>query len=248
MKYTSKEIQQILTSKTAIEGLDYITPVYHQAKTALWLMEAMGMQGDLFVKWGKETAEQILPQTATWALDYWEEEYGLPVHPNISIEQRRQKILLAVRTRAPMNPKRLEQILMLLYSLKKVSVLERTAKNTFSVELYGEILEEQWQNIYQTIEKYKPAHLILEAKSILETPLPRKTLYVGGAVFRPIAETVLSEIEYPYQFHTTISIGGTFQNIMETTLPELEFRTSAMMHLAADWCEIEQTILSEMKI
>ncbi len=177
MKYTSKEIQQILTSKTAIEGLDYITPVYHQAKTALWLME-----------------------------------------------------------------------LMLLYSLKKVSVLERTAKNTFSVELYGEILEEQWQNIYQTIEKYKPAHLILEAKSILETPLPRKTLYVGGAVFRPIAETVLSEIEYPYQFHTTIFVGGTFQNIMETTLPELEFRTSAMMHLAADWCEIEQTILSEMKI
>ena len=222
MKYTSKEIQQILTSKTAIEGLDYITPVYHQAKTALWLMEAMGMQGDLFVKWGKETAEQILPQTATWALDYWEEEYGLPVHPNISIERRRQKILLAVRTRAPMNPKRLEQILMLLYSLKKVSVLERTAKNTFSVELYGEILEEQWQNIYQTIEKYKPAHLI--------------------------AETVLSEIEYPYQFHTTIFVGGTFQNIMETTLPELEFRTSAMMHLAADWCEIEQTILSEMKI
>ena len=140
MKYTSKEIQEILKSKTAIEGLDYITPVYHKAKTALWIMEAMGVQGDLFVKWVNEMVEQILPQTATWTLDYWEEEYGLPVHPNISMEQRRQKILLAVRTRAPMNPKRLEQILMFLYSLKKVSVLERTAKNTFSVELYGEIL------------------------------------------------------------------------------------------------------------
>ena len=41
MKYTSKEIQEILKSKTAIEGLDYITPVYHKAKTALWIMEAM---------------------------------------------------------------------------------------------------------------------------------------------------------------------------------------------------------------
>ena len=91
MKYTSKDIQQILTSKTAIEGLDYITPVYHKAKTALCIMEAMGVQGDLFVKWVNETVEQILPQTATWALDYWEEEYGLPIHPNISIEQRRQK-------------------------------------------------------------------------------------------------------------------------------------------------------------
>ena len=248
MKYTSKDIQQILTSKTAIDGLDYITPVYHKAKTALCIMEAMGVQGDLFVKWVNETVEQILPQTATWALDYWEEEYGLPIHPNISIEQRRQKILLAVRTRAPMNPKRLEQILMFTFSLEKVSVLERTAKNTFCVELYGQILEEQWKNIYQTIEKYKPAHLILEAKSVLETPLPQKTLYVGGTVFRPISETTLAEIEYNYQFKTVIQIGSTFQNIMETTLPELEFKTSAVMNVVADWCEIEQTILSEMKI
>lgn len=248
MKYTSKDIQQILTSKTAIEGLDYITPVYHQAKTALWIMEAMGVQGDLFVKWVNETIEQILPQTATWALDYWEEEYGLPVHPNISMEERRQKILLAVRTRAPMNPKRLEQILMFMFSLKKVSVLERTAKNTFCVELYGQILEEQWKNVYQTIEKYKPAHLILEAKSILELPLPEKTVYVGGAVFRPIAETILSEMEYNYQFPITVHIGGVFQNILQTTLPELEFKTSAVMNVVSDWCEIEQTTLSKMKI
>lgn len=248
MKYTSKDIQQILTSKTAIEGLDYITPVYHQAKTALWIMEAMGVQGDLFVKWVNETIEQILPQTATWALDYWEEEYDLPVHPNISMEERRQKILLAVRTRAPMNPKRLEQILMFMFSLKKVSVLERTAKNTFCVELYGQILEEQWKNVYQTIEKYKPAHLILEAKSILELPLPEETVYVGGAVFRPISETILSEIEYNYQFLTTVHIGGVFQNILQTTLPELEFKTSAVMNVVADWCEIEQTTLSEMKV
>ena len=97
MKYTSKQIQNILTSKTAIDGLDYITPIYHEAETALWIMEAMGLQADLFVKWVYEIAEQILPQTATWSLDYWEEEYGLPVHPNISMEQRRAKILNAVR-------------------------------------------------------------------------------------------------------------------------------------------------------
>ena len=51
MKYTSKQIQNILTSKTAIDGLDYITPIYHEAETALWIMEAMGLQADLFVKW-----------------------------------------------------------------------------------------------------------------------------------------------------------------------------------------------------
>ena len=88
--------------------------------------------------------------------------------------------------------------------------------------------------------------MILEAKSVLETPLPQKTLYVGGAVFRPIAETILSEMEYQYDFKTALHIGGVFQNILETTLPELEFKTSAVMNVVADWCEIEQTTLPEM--
>lgn len=104
MKYTSKDIQKILTSKTAINGLDYITPIYQEAKTALWLMEAMGLEADLIIKWVEEIVQQILPQTADWALDYWEQEYNLPVHPDISLEERREKVLTAVRTRAPMNP------------------------------------------------------------------------------------------------------------------------------------------------
>ena len=70
--------------------------------------------------------------------------------------------------------------------------------------------------------------------------------YVGGAVFRPISETTLSEMEYNYQFSTTVRIGGVFQNILQTTLPELEFKTSAVMNVVADWCDIEQTTLSEM--
>ena len=55
-------------------------------------------------------------------------------------------------------------------------------------------------------------------------------------------------MEYNYQFSTTLRIGGVFQNILETTLPELEFKTSAVMNVVADWCEIEQTTLPEMKI
>ena len=249
MKYTSKEIQEILKSKTAIEGLDYITPVYHKAKTALWIMEAMGVQGDLFVKWVNETVEQILPQTATWALDYWEEEYGLPVHPNISMEQRRQKILLAVRTRAPMNPKRLEQILMFLYSLKKVSVLERTAKNTFAVQLYEQFLEQQWQVIFQTIEKYKPAHLLLEAKSILETPF-HNDCYVSGAVFRPVLETVLPEIEDKFDFKTEINISAKNWNVTQTALYEMQypydFKTN--MTVLGNHFDVQSTVLPELTL
>ena len=247
MKYTSKDIQQILTSKTAIDGLDYITPIYQEAKTALWIMEAMGVQGDLFVKWVNETIQQILPQTATWALDYWEEEYGLPIRPNLSIEQRRQKIINAVRTRAPMNPKKLERLLERAFEIEKVKVVERTHKNTFAVEIYKQLLEEQWQEIFEMIEKYKPAHLILEAKSILETTMPEKQLSIAGAVFNPISETTLPELVYPYQFEKKLAIGGAFQSITETLLPEMPFSIRANIDIAMDYCNIEVTTLSEMK-
>ena len=225
MKYTSKAIQKILKSKTAVDGLDYITPIYQEAETALWIMEAMGVQGDLFVKWVQEIAEQILPQTATWGLDYWEEEYGLPVRPNIPIEERRQKILAAVRTRAPMNPERLEEILELTFSLEKVKVLERTAKNTFSVELYGQLLEEQWERVYKTIEKYKPAHLILFASSVMETPF-QNALYIDGAVFSPVVETALPEIEQDYDFGTKVWAACGCWNVTDTVLPELEIENT----------------------
>lgn len=247
MKYTSKQIQNILTSKTAIDGLDYITPIYHEAETALWIMEAMGLQADLFVKWVYEIAEQILPQTATWSLDYWEEEYGLPVHPNISMEQRRAKILNAVRTRAPMNPEKLEEILETLFQIEKVKVIERTAKNTFEVQLYEQFLEQQWQVIFQTIEKYKPAHLLLEAKSILETPF-HNDCYVSGAVFRPVLETVLPEIEDKFDFKTEINISAKNWNVTQTALHEMQypydFKTN--IPVLGNHFDMQSTVLPEL--
>lgn len=192
MKYTSKDIQKILTSKTAINGLDYITPIYQEAKTALWLMEAMGLEADLIIKWVEEIVQQILPQTADWALDYWEQEYNLFVHPDISLEERREKVLTAVRTRAPMNPEKLEEVLEIIFKIEKAKVIERTAKNTFEVQLYKQFLEDEWAVVFKTIEKYKPAHLILEAKSILETPFSIEC-YIDGAVFGPVLETILQK-------------------------------------------------------
>lgn len=120
MKYTSKYIEEILTSPSAQRGLDYITPIYHDAYVALWLMQAIGLETDDFLQWVEEFQNQIIPQTATWSLPYWEEEYGIPANQDLPIEERQQAVLLAVRTRAPMNPKKLTHILSLSVNLAKV--------------------------------------------------------------------------------------------------------------------------------
>ncbi len=178
-----------------------------------------------------------------------ENEYGITVNPSYDLEFRRERILAKIRMQdSPITERQLVSILEMM-GFYDIEIVPDIGK--FQIDISIKVLEEYRYKVYeiqQILEESIRAHIGIYWKTISELFFEDNYCYVGGAVFRPIAETVLSEIEYPYQFHTTISIGGTFQNIMETTLPELEFRTSAMMHLAADWCEIEQTILSEMKI
>ena len=178
-----------------------------------------------------------------------ENEYGITVNPSYDLEFRRERILAKIRMQdSPVTERQLVSMLEMM-GFYEIEIVPDIGK--FQIDISIKVLEEYRYKVYeiqQILEESIRAHIGIYWKTISELFFEDNYCYVGGAVFRPIAETVLSEIEYPYQFHTTIFVGGTFQNIMETTLPELEFRTSAMIHLAADWCEIEQTILSEMKI
>ena len=160
MKYTSKYIEEIITSPSAKKGLDYITPIYAEAYAALWLMEVIGLQTDLFVKWVQECQDQILPQTATWLLPLWEEEYGLPVNNDASLQTRRSNILAKVRNRAPMNPARLEEMLKLATKIDDIKIVENTAKNTFTVEMEEAPDKEMLKSMYGVLDEKKPAHLI----------------------------------------------------------------------------------------
>ena len=160
MRYTSKYIEEILTSPSARRGLDYITPIYQNAYVALWLMQAIGLETDDFLQWAEEFQDQIIPQTATWSLPYWEDEYGIPTNENLPIEERQRAVLLAVRTRAPMNPKKLAHILSLSVSLAKVDIQENIAKNTFSVVVEEAVNKQKLKKMYEILDKVKPAHLI----------------------------------------------------------------------------------------
>lgn len=56
-----------------------------------------------------------------------------------------------------------------------------------------------------------------------ELPMPEKTVYVGGAVFLPISETTLPEIEDNLNFEGNIIVLSRNCNIEDTILPELQF-------------------------
>ncbi len=178
-----------------------------------------------------------------------ENEYGIAVNPSYDLEFRRERIIAKIRMQdSPVTEKQLVSILEMM-GFYEIEIHPDIGK--FQINISIKVPEEYRYKVYeirQILEESIRAHIGIYWETISELFFKNNDCYIGGAVFRPIAETTLAEIEYSYQFPTTIFIGGGFQNILETTLSELEFKTGAQMNLAADWCEIEQTTLSEMKI
>jgi hypothetical protein len=158
MKYTSEYIQKILKSPSAQRAIDYIAPIYANAYAALWLMEVIGEETDLIVNWIDDYLEQVLPQTATWLLPYWEEEYGITPNDALTIEQRRNALLAVIRTRSPINPKKLESIVSLGTGLD-VNIIENLTKYSFGVVFNGISGLGYSKKARDIIDRLKPAHL-----------------------------------------------------------------------------------------
>ncbi len=82
-----------------------------------------------------------------------------------------------------------------------------------------------------------------------EIAMPEKNLHIAGAVFRPIVETILPEINDNIDFHTDVVMLANSYNIEYTTLPEIkyefDFYTNIMLLLKN--CSIESTTLPELE-
>lgn len=157
MSYRTDMVEQILTSQEAQKILQYLSPIYGESYVGLWLLQVIGMQLDDMEEWTAELALQVTPQTATWALKFWEKEYNLVPGDNWTMEQRRNNILTKIRMVAPMTPKKLTELASNAAGVP-VDVKENTAKNTFAVLLRR--YTENFERAREMIEEAKPAHLI----------------------------------------------------------------------------------------
>lgn len=169
MNYTSQKIQDILTSPSAVEGLDYIIPIYGEAETALWLFQAMGLEMDSCKQWVQELADQTIPQRATWSLPYWEDMLGLPQNSGLTEAERRDNVLLYRSMRAPLNPEKLSFLLEKASGVP-VTIEERTAKNTFQAVFYGVPEIRRMGQAKNKLYEVRPAHLIYTLMAKEEIP------------------------------------------------------------------------------
>lgn len=163
MKYTSPLIREILTSPSAQKSLDRISPIYMDSKIGLWILQSIGLELDELREIIEDIRKQALPQTTTWAIDYWEQEYGIPVNIDLPLEEiRRPRLLNKIRSRAPMNPAKLVKLIKTEINNQSipVEIIEHVHKNTFRIKITPGSFHTNWKQIYKLVDRVKPAHVI----------------------------------------------------------------------------------------
>lgn len=155
----TEKMDEILTSRAARRIVPQLSPIYGSAYVALWLFNAVGTEIDAMEQRSDELALQVLPQTATWSMPYWEQDYGVKTNESIPLEERRRALLSTMRMRAPMNPTWIENVLSVL-SGTAVHIKENVSKNRFEVIADDELDIFTKQKLQDKLKEIKPAHLI----------------------------------------------------------------------------------------
>lgn len=193
MRHETELTRQILKSPSAQRMIDYVSPIYGEDYAALWLFEIMGRALDSAEEIGESLWDQTVPQTATWALPYWEEEYGVTPDPSWTIEQRQANILARIQYTAPVNPAKLAALAAAAAGVP-CEIVENVAKNTFSVVLHG--TTNTLGRVKAVLDETKPAHLIPKFITQIEIIFPN-----------PQDRFLLRRMSFAYRFR---SYGGTF--------------------------------------
>lgn len=179
MRYRTELMDEILKSHTAQRIIDFVAPIYGNGYVALWMFQSIGKPLDAIASFVDSLRDQTIPQTATWSLPIWEQEYGVTPDPAWTDAQRQANLVSKMKYIPPVNPAKLAEYASAAAGVP-CEVIENVAKNTFAVVLRAN--SDTIDRAKQAIDEAKPAHLIY----IIYVALQRDTL---ANTYLALAET-----------------------------------------------------------
>ena len=107
------DLEHFPESEAGRRMLSYVTANwYDKSYVGKWIFEILGREIDASVALIKDFPNQLFVDTATWALIYHEQKYGLTMQPlNMDYAARRKRIHEKMDTKAPMSPYRMERLI-----------------------------------------------------------------------------------------------------------------------------------------
>lgn len=153
--------RQIIDNPTAEYILDNLSPVYGGGYVALHMINKLGLRMGNLIKLCQDLSKEGSPITATWSLDIWEDSLGLARDPELTIEQRRKRILSLKVSRFSSNPYKLKKIIKDFAGLD-AEILENTARYTFTIKILFDNSRKliDLNRAFAEIDAVKHAHII----------------------------------------------------------------------------------------
>ncbi|MFS1513039.1 putative phage tail protein [Chengkuizengella sp. SCS-71B] len=218
MNKIEEEILQ--TSDSGKRIIQYVSPILQNSLFVQRVFEKIGTEFDQLHEWAADIQLQLFPQTATWALSYWEEAYGLPVNELKDDEFRRNRILSTIqaKTQQPLTRERFKTIISSAAGDLPVEIIshfdeagQELTDYTFKVLIKAleqdSIDNELVKFVKQVIYEMKPAHLSYE---FFLRVLLTLEMDVSHATKMVLLQQIATEISYSYAKQETIRFKAGF--------------------------------------
>ncbi|MBB6023255.1 uncharacterized protein YmfQ (DUF2313 family) [Paenibacillus sp. JGP012] len=157
-------MSSVLTSEKGRELFSYLPQYYETSRVMQADMQAKGVEMDLLYQALDETLEQFFVRTATWGLDYWEQELGIETDRLKPVEQRRAVVESKLRGSGKFSGRQVANVAEA-YAGGKVDVTFQPEVWSFTVSFVDTMgIPPNIDDLKRAIDELKPAHMAVEYK------------------------------------------------------------------------------------
>lgn len=149
--------------------LELLPPFYHSSAFVQALMDAETLEYEKLRESIDDLVANLYINTATWGLDYFEQELGITVDKRKSYEERRERLLAKKRGQGTTTLKMLKNTAEA-FSGGEVEITEFFDQYSFNLKFVGtKGVPRNISDFMATIEEIKPAHLSYTLEFVYST-------------------------------------------------------------------------------
>ena len=149
-------------NKRRVDLSKYVPEFLYNEKTLNKIYKAQEEQLALTLWQSDDLLNQCFIGTATWALSYWEEQYGIKTNINLSYEERREIVRAKIRGQGLCTKEMLKNVCKS-FNGGTVDVIENSGPYTFTIRFIDtKGVPKNIEKLKEVINEIKPAHLLVD--------------------------------------------------------------------------------------
>lgn len=130
--------------------------------------------------------QQFYIKTATYSLETWEKDFGLPIDPELTLQERRGRLLAKLNSTPVATVKALENLVQQTMGANRVIIKEHPERYCFDVYVNTDQLVESFKLADAAVHAARPAHLSYKFINLLIRRAESCLYYgvVGGNIYK----------------------------------------------------------------